>query len=123
MSGRQRVHYAPRSDEFPDDFPQRLDRLRDRSGLSWRAMARALGVNVRALYRWRSGVWPDAAHFLALLEFAAQQGLLYCVLESAERPGECGCQRCDRSLPASCRVTDGESGEVAEAGRQWPMAS
>ena len=51
-------------------------------------MARALGVNVRALYRWRSGVWPDAAHFLALLEFAAQRGLLYCLLENAERPGQ-----------------------------------
>jgi len=87
-------------------------------------MARALGINVRALYRWRSGVWPDAAHFLALLEFAAQRGLLYCLLENAERPGECGCGRCDRSAPAAAGgVPDGEQNEFAEADRQWPMAS
>jgi len=123
VSGRQRFHHPQRSDEFPDDFPQRLERLRDRSGMSWRGMARALGVNVRALYRWRSGVWPDAAHFLALLEFAARQRLLYCLLESAERPGECVCERCDRSPPVSSCTADGEPEEVAESDRQWPMAS
>ena len=92
--------------------------------MSWRGMARALGVNVRALYRWRSGVWPDAAHMLALLEFAAQRGLLYCLLESAERPGECGCERCDRKPPAaSASVAHREPDEVADADGKWPMAS
>ena len=61
---------------FPDDFPRRLERLREASGLTWRALARELGVSVRSLYRWRVGTRPDAAHMLAIVEFATDRNLL-----------------------------------------------
>ena len=81
MSGRQRLVYRPRATEFPEDFPQRLGRMRKSAGLTWRGLARALGVNVRTLYRWRAGARPDAAHMLALLEFAVAEDLLDVLME------------------------------------------
>ena len=36
-------------------------------------------------YRWRAGGKPDAAHLLALLEFATDRELLDCLLEHAGR--------------------------------------
>ncbi len=92
MAGRQRLTYPAGQCEFPDDFPQRLERLRAASGLTWRALARSLGINVRSLYRWRAGVKPDAAHLLAMLEFAADRGLLDCLLEPARRDEDDGRQ-------------------------------
>lgn len=65
---------------FPDDFPQRLARLRAASGLTWRALARELGVSVRSLHRWRAGTRPDAAHMLAIVQFATRRELLNCLL-------------------------------------------
>ncbi len=70
----------PSGTAFPDDFPQRLERLREASGLTWRALARELGVSVRSVYRWRSGTRPDAAHMLAIVEFATDRNLLDCLL-------------------------------------------
>ena len=76
--------YRPRGTEFPDDFPQRLERLRAASGLTWRRLARELGVGVRSLYRWRAGTRPDAAHMLAIVEFATERELLDCLLSGTE---------------------------------------
>ena len=84
MTRAQRSDYQPRGTEFPDDFPQRLERLREASGLTWRALARELGVGARSLYRWRAGTRPDAAHMLALVEFASASGLLDCLLRRTE---------------------------------------
>ncbi len=36
---------------IPGNFPQRLLRLKDRSGLTWDGMAAALGVDTRQLLR------------------------------------------------------------------------
>lgn len=80
MIGDRSSDYMPRGAEFPDDFPQRLERLQEASGLTWRALARDLGVNVRSLYRWRAGTRPDAAHMLAIVEFATERGLMDCLL-------------------------------------------
>ena len=55
---------------FPEDFPQRLVRLKEASGLSWRGMARALGVDPKQLRRWRKGVEPAGGAMLSLLRFA-----------------------------------------------------
>ena len=85
VAGRQRLTYRAGQCEFPDDFPWRLERLRAASGLTWRELPRGLGVNVRSLYRWRAGGKPDAAHLLALLEFARDRELLDCLLEHADR--------------------------------------
>ena len=57
---------------LPRDFPQRLERLKEASGLSWRGMARALGVDHRQLLRWRKGVVPCGGAMHAIFRFAAQ---------------------------------------------------
>ena len=38
-----------------------------------------------SFYRWRAGGKPDAAHLLALLEFATEQELLDCLLARTSR--------------------------------------
>lgn len=76
--------YRPNGAEFPEDFPQHLERLRAASGLTWRALGRELGVGVRSLYRWRAGTRPDAAHMLAIVEFATEWELLDCLLTRSD---------------------------------------
>lgn len=80
MIGERSSDYLPRGAAFPDDFPQRLERLREASALTWRGLARELGVSVRSVYRWRAGTRPDAAHMLAIVEFATERELLDCLL-------------------------------------------
>jgi len=80
MSRQRTTDFRPTGAEFPDDFPQRLEHLQEASGLTWRALARQLGVGVRSLYRWRAGTRPDAAHMLAIVEFATERELLDCLL-------------------------------------------
>ena len=42
------------------DFPKRLERLKEASGLSWRGFAKSLGVDPKQLRRWRKkGVEPS----------------------------------------------------------------
>ncbi len=83
MSGRQRWVYRVERRDFPADFAERLECLRTESQLSWRGLARSLRMPVRNLRRWRSGTQPDAAHLLALFSFAAERGLLHCLLPEA----------------------------------------
>ena len=85
MSGRQTLVYRIEWREFPPDFPQRLERLREASQLSWRGLARALRLHPRSLRRWRRGAKPDAAHLLALFGFAAEQGLLHCLMTQPQQ--------------------------------------
>ena len=49
------------------DFPKRLERLKEASGLSWRGMARALGVDPKQL---RRGVEPAGGAMLSIVRFA-----------------------------------------------------
>ncbi len=56
---------------IPGNFPQRLLRLKDRSGLTWDGMAAALGVDTRQLLRWRRGGSPSGGSMLALARLAA----------------------------------------------------
>ena len=55
---------------LPDDFPERLERLREASGLTWSGMARAIGVSPKQIYRWRKGVEPCGGALQSLYEFA-----------------------------------------------------
>ena len=55
---------------LPRDFAQRLERLKEASGLSWRALARALGVDPKQLLRWRKGVEPCGGAMHSLFRFA-----------------------------------------------------
>ena len=55
---------------LPKDFPQRLERLKEASGLSWGALARAIGVDRKSLIRWlKKGVEPCGGAMHAHLPF------------------------------------------------------
>ena len=72
---RQRKRYRRELHAFPADFPQRLERLKEESGLTWSELAARLGTSPLTLRRWRQGVCPNALHLLALMEVAASLGL------------------------------------------------
>ena len=61
---------------LPKDFPQRLERLREASGLTWNAFADALGIDKKRVHRWRKTakgvepVKPDSGGFYALVKIA-----------------------------------------------------
>ena len=40
---RQRIHHSRSTYDFPTDFPERLGRFKEESGLSWAEIARRLG--------------------------------------------------------------------------------
>ena len=82
--GRQKQVYIPAHQGFPEDFPQRLDRLRDAAGLSWRDLARRLRVDARMMRRWRTGMRPDSGHLVALFSLADEMGLLRHLLSKVD---------------------------------------
>ena len=84
--GRQRWVYRLEPPRFPEDFPERLEMFKVASGLSWRALARELSVDIRLVKRWRNGAWPDSANLIALFSLAAKMGLLHMLLPEAEEP-------------------------------------
>ena len=55
---------------LPHDFPQRVVRLKEASGLSWTAFAHAIGVDRKQVLRWTKGVEPCGGAMLALIRFA-----------------------------------------------------
>ena len=58
---------------LPRDFPQRLEGLKEASGLSWGAMARAIGVDRKSLKRWhRKGTEPCGGAMHAIFRFAKE---------------------------------------------------
>ena len=57
---------------LPPDFPERLDALKQLSGLSWERMAAAIGVDARQLHRWRRGTHPTGDAMLSLVRLATR---------------------------------------------------
>ena len=55
---------------MPQNFPARLEALKQSTGMSWEQMATALGVDCRQLHRWRRGTVPNGPAMLALVRFA-----------------------------------------------------
>ena len=55
---------------MPEDFIERLVRLKEASGLTWSGMARAIGVDYKQMLRWRNGVVPSGGAMDALYRFA-----------------------------------------------------
>ena len=82
---RQRKEHHREVHVFPEDFPRRLERLKEESGLNWSEFASRLGTNPLTVRRWRQGVRPNALHLLALLEVAASLNLAHLVLTSTEQ--------------------------------------
>ena len=57
---------------WPEDFPQRLERLKQMAGISWKRMAELVGVTDRGALKWRRGGRPSAANFRAIIELARE---------------------------------------------------
>ena len=73
---------------LPEDFPQRLDRLKQATGLSWEGVAMCLGVDVRQVQRWRRGTEPCGGALFALFRLADRipDGLDVLLRDDAGRP-------------------------------------
>ena len=57
---RQRTQHSRRVYVFPDDFPGRLERFREESGLTWAEIARRIETYPLTIRRWRrEGVRPN----------------------------------------------------------------
>ena len=87
MGRRQQWVYHIEPEEFPLDFPQRLDAFRQAAGLSWRGLARRLKVNARTVWRWKAGAAPGSGHLVSLFRLAAGMGLLHLLLPEAGDTG------------------------------------
>ena len=73
---RQRTYYGRRIYGFPEDFPERLERFKEESGLSWAEINRRLGTHPQTVRRWRKGLArPSMRHMMALLDLAESLGL------------------------------------------------
>lgn len=83
MEARERVRRRHRF-VFPDDFRCRIERFKVKSGLSWRQLARRLGVTPFRLREWRRGVRPDAQNFMSLLTLAHSMDLVELLLNPVE---------------------------------------
>ena len=57
---------------MPADFPERLDTLKEMSGMSWERMAASIGVDSRQLHRWRHGTNPSGEAMLSLVRLATR---------------------------------------------------
>lgn len=84
MGVQRRVH-RPVQFDFPGDFPERLTSFKEKSGLSWKALARLLGVRPYSLRRWRKGTVPSSTHLFLLLTLADAMGLRDEVLMKSDR--------------------------------------
>lgn len=83
--GVQRIIHRPVEFDFPEDFSERLTRFKERSGLSWKALARMMGVRTHRLRSWRRGVIPNSTNLFLLLTLAEAMGLREGVLMLPDR--------------------------------------
>ncbi len=88
MGRQQEWVYHVEPEEFPRDFPERLDRFREAAGLTWRELARRLKINARSVRRWKAGTRPGPGHLVSLFNLAAAKGLLHILLPSVSEPEE-----------------------------------
>ena len=62
---------VPKGDgELPDDFPERLARLKEASGLTWNEFAELLGVELKQVLRWTQGTEPLGGAYHWVLSLA-----------------------------------------------------
>ena len=75
---RQRIHHSRVTYQVPHDFPERLERFKEESGLSWAEIARRLDVHHETLRRWRKGrARPSMRNMMALVALARPLGLAH----------------------------------------------
>ena len=58
--GTRRQARRPFECVLPADFPERLVRFKEASGLTWRSLARILGASPYRLRQCVRGAWPPA---------------------------------------------------------------
>ena len=69
----QRFPFVPGVALLPEDFGQRLARLKEALGLTWEGFASMIGVDYRQMLRWRkTGAEPSGGAMLALVDLAEQ---------------------------------------------------
>ena len=83
---RQRRTHRKLTHVFPEEFGESLVRFKEASGLPWAEIARLIGANELALWRWRKGVHPTWPHLLALLDLAEGMGLAHTLPIRRVRP-------------------------------------
>ena len=75
---RQRIRHSRDIHELPGDFPERLKRFQEESGLSWSEMARRIGTYSYTVWRWKEGRGrPNTEHMMALPELSKGLGLAH----------------------------------------------
>ena len=85
MGVQQRV-YRPVEYDLPVDFSERLALFKEESGLSWKELARLLGVSLHRLRQWRNkGAAPNPTHLFLLMTIADLMGLRDGILMQPER--------------------------------------
>ena len=62
--------FSPGVALMPEDFPRRLTRLKEITGLSWEELATCLGVDMKQVHRWRQGGEPCGGAVLSLVMVA-----------------------------------------------------
>ena len=73
---RQRTRHSRITYVLPDDFPQRLERFQEESGLSWSEIARRIGTYRHMVWRWKDRrVRLNNHHWKALVDLANSLGL------------------------------------------------
>ena len=81
---RVRTQHTRKTRPFPDDFPERLKRFKEESGLSWSEIARRIGTYPHTVWRWTKGrTRPNTQHMMALLELAEELGLAHLFTDQA----------------------------------------
>ena len=69
----QRFPFVPGVALLPEDFGQRLARLKEALGLTWEGFASMIGVDYRQMLRWRKkGAEPSGGAMLSLAALAEQ---------------------------------------------------
>ena len=60
------------SGELPEDFQDRLNRLKEASGLTWNAFSQAIGADRNQVRRWRKeGAKPSGGAYHCIVRFAS----------------------------------------------------
>lgn len=114
---RQRTDYNRRVYVVPDDFPQRFERFKEESGLTWAEIARRLGVDPLTVRRWwKYGSRPNPRHMTALLDLADDLGLAHLFTAWSIRDGTTdpdgngrSAGRAIRPAPGRCRSAGGKT--------------
>lgn len=128
---RQRVNHSRGIYVVPDDLPDRLERFKEESGLTWAEIARHLGVDPLTVRRWwKYGSRPNPRHMMALLDLAGDLGLghlftAWSIGDWMSGPGRRGRSSgmAIKPAPGRCRNAKGKSRQSARGCRPGPESA